>query len=462
MLRAARQNSREKGKRLEVTKERLDGLYLLFLGAAVCILLGSVLSAIAPAKMSDFNAVFYGSRCLIHHSDPYQSDNVLREFRMDGGRFPSDPAIARPYQRAILSSINLPTSLMLVAPFAWLPSGPAHLLWMILMTASLLAAAYLMWDIGAAISPILAGALAGFIIANSEALLINGNVSGLAIGLGLVALWCFIKDRFTGIGIFCLALGLAFKPHDIGLIWLYLFLAGGTLRRYAIQVLAIIFALGVLAVVWVSNVAPNWTMGFHSNMLTNFAHGDLNDPGPASMGAHTLGMMVNLQTIVSIFRDNPNFYNPVTYLIIGPLILVWALVTLKSQLSTEKTWIALAAISALSLLPVYHRIYDAKILLLSIPACAMLAAKGGTTGRLAVCLNSLAILFTSDLVWVLFSLTLRHLHLAMPWLPFSVWNALIVFPAPTALLAMGIFYLWIYAKKGNAALRQPSPAQERV
>src|SRR5665213_842378 len=114
-----------------MTKERLDGLYLLLLGAAVCILLGGVLASIAPAKMSDFNAVFYGARCVIHHSNPYQSDQVLREFKADGGQFPSNPAISRPYQRAILSSINLPTSLFLIAPFAYLSSGTAHVLWMI-------------------------------------------------------------------------------------------------------------------------------------------------------------------------------------------------------------------------------------------------------------------------------------------------------------------------------------------
>src|SRR5512141_1165676 len=109
-----------------MTKERLDGLYLLLLGAAVCILLGGALASIAPAKMSDFNSIFYGARCIIHHADPYQSNEVLREFQADGAQFPSDPAIARPYQRAILSSINLPTSLLLIAPLACLPSIVAH------------------------------------------------------------------------------------------------------------------------------------------------------------------------------------------------------------------------------------------------------------------------------------------------------------------------------------------------
>ena len=67
-----------------MTKQRLDGLYLLLLGTAVGMLLGGVLLSIAPAKMSDFKAIYYGACCLIHHSDPYQSSQILREFEANG------------------------------------------------------------------------------------------------------------------------------------------------------------------------------------------------------------------------------------------------------------------------------------------------------------------------------------------------------------------------------------------
>jgi hypothetical protein len=35
-----------------------------------------------------------------------------------------------------------------------------------------------------------------------------------------VAAWCFIKGRFIPAGILCLAVSLAIKPHDAGLVWL--------------------------------------------------------------------------------------------------------------------------------------------------------------------------------------------------------------------------------------------------
>jgi len=434
-----------------MTKKRLDGLYLLLLGAAVCVLFGGVLETVAPAKMSDFKAIYYSARCVIHNSDPYQSGEILREVEANGEQFPSDPAIARPFRRAILTCINLPTSLFLVAPFAMFPWGLSHVLWMILTTGSLLLAAYLMWDLGANFAPVLAGAFAACVLANSEALLINGNSAAVVVGLGLIAVWCFIKNRFPAAGVLCLALSLSFKPHDIGFVWLYFLMAGGVLRKRAIQSLVLTVAISLPAIFWVWHVSPHWMTELHSNLVATSARGDLNDLGPSSMGAHTMGMVVSLQTVVSMVHDDPGFYNPATYLITGPLILIWLLIALRSRFSKERMWLALAVISALSLLPVYHRIYDAKLLLLSIPACAMLWAEGGLIAWLALAINLLALLFTSDLPWVFFSIMLSHLRPTLPWLSGPILNAIVALPAPTMLLLMSIFYLWIYVRRSSNA-----------
>ena len=159
-----------------------------------------------PAPMSDFKAIYYGARCIIHHSNPYQNGEILREFQADGGQFPSDPGISLSVQQAVLVCINLPTSLFLVAPFALLAYGPSHALWMILMSGSLLLAAYLMWDLGTAFAPVVAGALIGLILANSEVLVIIGNAAAIVIGLGLVAVWCFVENRFVMLGIIFMAI----------------------------------------------------------------------------------------------------------------------------------------------------------------------------------------------------------------------------------------------------------------
>ena len=433
-----------------MTKARLDGLYLLLLGGMIFLMLGAILERGNPAPMSDFKAIYYGARCVLQHSNPYQDGEILRMYEADGGQFPSDPILARSARRAIVVCINLPTALFLVAPLAILSWGHAYVVWMILMAGSLMFAAFLMWDLGADYAPAVAGVLIAFVLANSEVLVIIGNAAGSVISLCLIAVWCFIKNRFVAVGVVCLAISLAFKPHDGGLVWLYFLLAGGAYRKSALKSLGLAAVLSLLAVLWVSQVAPHWMQELHSNLAATSARGDLNDPGPSSMGAHTLGMVISLQTVVSLFRDDASFYNPVSYLIGGAPILVWIVVTLRSRFSPERAWLALAAIAAISMLPVYHRIYDSKLLLLTVPACAMLWSEGRMLGRLALLVNAAAFVLTGDLPWALVFGVISHLRPTTPWLSGWVLTAIVVFPAPTILLIMSAFYLWVYASRREA------------
>ncbi len=49
--------------------------------------------------------------------------------------------------------------------------------------------------------------------------------------------------RCVWVGILCLAVSLAIKPHDGGLVWLYFILAGGAFRKRALQSLVVTLAL---------------------------------------------------------------------------------------------------------------------------------------------------------------------------------------------------------------------------
>jgi hypothetical protein len=306
------------------------------------------------------------------------------------------------------------------------------------------------WNLGANYAPILSGVLIGFLLANSEVLVIKGMCAGIAVSLCVVAVWCFLREQFVPAGILCLAVSLAVKPQDAGLVWLYFLLAGGVYRKRALQTLLTTVVLSLPTVLWVWRVAPNWMQEWHSYFLASPLQSSINDPGPASTGGHGLAMVISLQTIISVFRDDPRIYNPVSYLICALLLLVWAFVTLRSRPSPERAWLALAAIAALSMLPVYHRLYDAKLLLLTVPACAMLWAEGGLTGRLALLVNSAAFVLTGDLPWAIVLGLISHLHLPATALTKQMLIAVQVFPAPLILLITGIFYLWVYARRSSA------------
>jgi hypothetical protein len=426
---------------------RRDGLLLLLLGCFVFLLLGVALESIAPGPMSDFKAVYYGARSVMQHHDPYQKGEILRLYEQEGGKFPADPDISRSVHRAVLVCINLPTTLFLMVPFALLSWAPAHVLWMAIMAASIIFAACLIWNLGSGFAPVLSGALVCLVLVNSEVVLIIGNVAGIAISLCLVAAWCFLKDRFALAGVCCLAGSLLLKPHDAGLVWLYFLLAGGVHRKRALQTLFIVLLVAAPAFLWVWHIAPSWIQELHANLVEASARGDLNDPGPSSISAHSLAMMVSLQTLLSVFKDDPSFYNPLTHLLCAPLLLVWAWITLRTRATPERAWLALAAISALSMLPVYHRQYDCKMLLLAIPACAMLWAKGGITAWLAVGLNAAGFVLTGDVTWALILALINRLHIP----PGKMLEAIQAFPNPLVLLAMGVFYLWVYARRPMSA-----------
>ena len=138
------------------------------------------------------------------------------------------------------------------------------------------------------------------------------------------------KQKQTG-GILCFALSLMLKPHDSGFIWLYFLLAGGVNRRRAWQTIAALFVLSIPITLWVTYVAPNWIHEFQTTLISYSSHGNVNDPGPSSMASHGIGMVINLQTVFSVFRDDPGFYNPITYILCGALLIVWLGITLRSH-----------------------------------------------------------------------------------------------------------------------------------
>jgi hypothetical protein len=331
-----------------------------------------------------------------------------------------------------------------------LPWAPAHILWLTVTFASLILASFLIWTLAADYSSVLAGAFVCFLLANSEVLIITGNAAGIVTSLCVVSVWCFVRNRFVLAGVLCLAISLAVKPHDTGLVWLYFLLAGGVYRKRALQTLIATAVFSLPGVLWAWRVSPHWMQEMHANLLAYSVHGGTNDPGLASGGAHGLGMVVSLQAIFSFFRDDPHFYNPASYLVFGLLFLIWMIVTLRSRTTPGNLWLALAAIAALSMLPVYHRQYDTKLLLLTVPACAMLWVERGFIGWLALLINTAGFVLNGDLPWVIFFALIKSLHPPTAGFSGQILIGLEVFTTPAILLVMAAFYLWVYVRRSSA------------
>ena len=424
----------------------MDSLYLVLLSSALFLCLGVALEMGSSHPASDFRFVYNSVRCLMQHADPYKQSEFVRVYLADGGDLGS--GFDRQAYMEMARHMYLPTSL-LIAPLAMLPWKPAFVIWTILTAVSFLIASLLMWDLGAKYAPVLSGFLISSFLATSESLLLTGNATGMVVGLAVIAVWCFVEERFVRTGVILLAISLMLKPHEAGLVWLYFLLAGGVYRKRALQTLGAAVAFSAPLLAWVTVVAPHWLPELRSNLAVLSSHGHLNDPGPASMGGHGVGMIIDLQSVISMFRDDPRIYNPASYLICGVLLVAWSLTTLRSRPTPARAWIALASITALSMLPVYHRLGDSKLLLITVPACAMLWAEGGLIGSAALAINTAAILLTGELQWAIFLRVLGSMSQSTTGLSEKLRIGVQIFPVPLMLLVVSVFYLWVYIRRAS-------------
>jgi len=425
-----------------MTRQQRTALMWILLASSISIFWGSYIGL--KNRCVDFRAVYYGTQCLLQHHNPYSVSELESISRADSGERPSETV---PIHQSVTLYVNMPTTFIFVAPFAMLPWGPAHLLWLMFTAIVFILAAFLAWNLGARYAPDLSLFLICIVVANSETIFSTGNTAGIVISLCVVAVWCFLEERFVPVGILCMAVSLAIKPHDAGLVWLFFLLAGGVYRKRALQTLVVAILLGLPSIMWVSHVAPHWMQDWQTNLATISAHGGINDPSPASIADRSAAMVVDLQAAISIFRDDPRFYNPVSYLVCGALLLAGAVRTLRSRFTQQRAWLGLAAIVPLTMLVTYHKPWDAKLLMLAIPACAILWAEGGMAGRIALLVTTAGVTLTGDIPLALLTTSFPAFpHDGPASISDQTLTLVLTRPASIILLAMGIFYLWVYLR----------------
>jgi Glycosyltransferase family 87 len=429
-------------------------ILLLLVGAGISIIWGISLERGVRGGVMGFPGIYFGTKCLLQGGDPYDVNQLERVYQAQGIPIPSESIERR---QSVTLYVNLPTTSLFVAPFTFLPLATAQTLWLLLVVGSFSLAALMMWRLGKNYAPGVSLLLTFIVLANCEIIFSGGNTAGLVVGLCVIAVWCLLKERFVLLGVICLASSLAIKPHDAGLIWLYFLLAGRPQRKRALQAGALALVLALIGTVWISLVAPNWASELRSNLATISAPGGINEPGPTSIGVGSPDMIIDLQTVVSIFHDGPRIYNSVTYAICGIILLVWAIAVIRSRPMPENAIFALVSCAALSMLVTYHRSYDAKLLLLSVPACAMLWTEGGAIAWMALLIGAAGVLFTGDLpLAVLMHLT-RHLYSPAVGIAEKTVIAVVTRPAPLILLVIAIFYLLVYLRRSY-----PQPSGEKA
>jgi|GEM_PF-1336028 len=350
-------------------------VYFLFVLACGEFLVRGPARALGPnSGFNDFLSPYIQSRAWVRGIDPYDPQSLLELWPSGATRFQflspeaSDGSIL--VKRGIPTAYP-PTTFAVIAPLTLLPWPIANLVWTginIFLFAWMLLALVSLTRIprnGPCLYLFIAFALA---LAPFHTGLATANLAVAATELSVIAVWTADRKYEVATGVL-LAFAISLKPQ-IGLCLLAYFLLRRRGKMFGTALLAIALC-AALAVLRLEVTHVNWEQSYVRDNQALFATGILSDfrpPNPTRFG------LLNLQLVLYPLLGSANAANK-TALIFGVLtLLVWSGLVLR-----RKDWgnglLPLTTIAVLSLLPVYHRFYDAALLIF--PLCwYMLYQKG--------------------------------------------------------------------------------------
>jgi hypothetical protein len=334
-------------------------LHLLVLGISA-IALFAVGGAGVFRSSNDFIPVYTGARCLLHGCNPYATSQLQQQFFQAGGRAAELPSWE------IDVPVYPPSTFLVLSPLALLRFPVARLLWFLLNGCLFVTATGLILSLCPPSHRWLGTTLGSLFLLSSGILLVLGQPAIFAISLLVIGSYLFLRGRFLPLGTFLFMLSLAVKPQIGGLIVLY-FLARRIHWRYAATALAgaLVLLLSAGLILKQHPGSADFTSTLRANLTATLSTGGSADPRPANRQA--IGD-TNLQALTSIFFTEARRFNAIAYAVFLLFLGAWITAVWRTNAGPELHFLALGALSVLSLTPVYHRFYDTRLLLLSLPA----------------------------------------------------------------------------------------------
>ena len=330
---------------------------------------------------ADFRALYSSSRCMAVGCDPYRGAAIKQQFLAHGGKlFEVGVAPESPFTDNYLD--YPPMSMFYLMPFALLPWRIAWYSWLAISMMVYTVAALEISKHCSIYSPVAANLLLACFVMMVDIAFVLANPALLASGLCCLSVLLLLNDRRPGLSVAMFTLSLLLKPHLGAFVLLYFLVAGVRYRKRALQIIAACIACSIPALLWVSvrQSSHNWLKELSGNLAGVSSRGQMSDPGPSN---HWVQGIVDLRTALAFIHDDPAFYSHVTIAISICFLALWLYPAVKLRPSRQKDWIALAAIACFSLLPVYHRNSDTKLLLLAYPAIAILIQRTRWVGIVA-------------------------------------------------------------------------------
>lgn len=329
----------------------------------------------------DFFPVYTGARCLLHGCNPYDTSQLDQQFFQAGGHVTERPVWTD------TPPVYPPSTFIVISPLALFRIPVARLLWSLMNVCLFVTSAGLILSLCPQSYRWFATTLVSLILASSGMLLSLGNPAIFSISLLVIGSYLFLRDRNLRLGAILLMLSIAVKPQIGGLIVLYL-LVRGIHRRYAVAAIAGALALLLSAGLMLSLQprSADWTSALRTNISAAEDPGGVNDSRPTNKAAY---YFINLQAITGVFFTDAREYNSAAWAIFLALLAVWIAAVLRANAGLEMNLLSIGALAVLSLMPVYHRYYDARLLLISIPAVLIVYQRRRLLGA---CIGALTII----------------------------------------------------------------------
>lgn len=331
---------------------------LIFLAAAEFVMRGPVRYLRERSNWNDLSQNYTASKLWLQGKSPSDPENFVALWKQEG------------HSRLDITDIRTHLApplggLVVLAPVAALPWKMARIAWMLLLSISVAAT---IWSLAQAAGfawtdlrslTFIAACLA---LAPFQTGLASGNATIFVIGLCALAIWA-ARDRRDTFAAVLFGIACAVKPQ-LGAFLVFYYLVRKRWRLFSTAV-ATTLVLNLIAVLYLQLRGASWLQDYLRNARGFVSANHIDDFTTDNPARFTL---INLQVPFFSITGHSSSANWLAFGVTLALICAWIYWTIKRKDNVSEL-LCLGAISAVALLPVYHRFYDASLLAVPLSWC---------------------------------------------------------------------------------------------
>jgi hypothetical protein len=412
-------------------------LLLLLVAASTEFFIRGPLRLRHGAEWNDFLSPYIQSRAWVHGINPYNAETLVKLWPAGKPMFTfvlRDAADGTLVAKRGVPSPYPISAFVVLAPLAFLSWNAAQTLWILISLGAVGFVIYALlaiagvswrdpsaWAFGAftlALAPIHTG-------------LATENPAIVVVALCAGALLAEKQSQFSLAGIL-LASAICLKPQ-VGLCFLLFFIFQG--RRKLVRVsAAAVTVVAALAIISMTMAGTPWLGSYLENSRHIFAAGAINDFTPANpVWFH----MVNLQVGLYPLLGKTVLANWCSLLIGAALLCAWMGIAFRSNRNASPM-LLLSALVMVSLLPVYHRSYDAALLVFPLAWALLYEHREKTAVKRTLALVGLFLLPGGVFV----SLIAERVHLPSTIVNTWWWRSFVMAHQMWTVVILAILLMW--------------------